>query len=55
MKIRIAILVEGSFFVRRVLANKRNYFNTADELTPTHMVECLKRMIRQNLSSLMGL
>lgn len=49
MKTRIAILVDGSFFIQRVFANKRRYFVSASDLTPVQMVECLKEVVWRHI------
>lgn len=51
MKTKIAILVDGSFFIRRVETNKRRYFSSAPELTPLQMVECLKEVVWRHMGN----
>ncbi|MEZ2742677.1 NYN domain-containing protein [Paenalcaligenes hominis] len=51
MKTKIAILVDGSFFIRRVQANKRQYFPSAEDLTSQQMVECLKIVVRKHINN----
>lgn len=51
MKIRVAILVDGSFFIKRVLSNKKRYFSEVEEFTPKQMVECLQEVIWRHLKN----
>lgn len=51
MRTRIAVLVDGSFFIQRVQAMKRRYFPEHDRLTPEQMVACLKEIVWRHINT----
>ena len=51
MDIKVAVLVDGSFFIKRLLFYKRKFFECAPELTGTQMSEALMRTVKKHLYS----
>lgn len=49
MRIPVALLVDGSFFIKRVQSFKRKYFNSSPDLTPSQMVDCLKEVVWRHI------
>ncbi|MTI11634.1 NYN domain-containing protein [Sansalvadorimonas verongulae] len=49
MDIRTAVLVDGSFFVKRLDHYKRKFFRTADPLTAEQIVKALVSSVRKHL------
>lgn len=51
MDIRVAVLVDGSFFLKRLEFFKRKYYASLPELTPEQTVQILTTAIKRHLSS----
>ncbi len=51
MELKTAILVDGSYFVNRTNFFKRKYFSKQGDLTASHYIDILQRIIGKHLSS----
>ena len=49
MDIKTAVLVDGSFFIKRLDSYKRRYFKSAEDLTAEQTVEVLIKTVRKHL------
>ena len=51
MDIKVAVLVDGSFFIKRLLFFRRKFFGQAPELTGEQMAEVLTSAVKKHLHS----
>lgn len=51
MDIKVAVLVDGSFFLKRLQFFKRKYYSSHGELTPEQTVQILVSVVRRHLKS----
>ncbi len=49
MDIRVAVLIDGSFFIRRVQFFYRKYFSHCQRLTAEQTIEALQRLVTSHL------
>lgn len=50
MDIKVAVLVDGSFFIKRVQFHRKKYFHDQPELTGKQMAEVLMSTVRRHLN-----
>ena len=50
MDIKVAVLVDGSFFLKRLEFFKRKYYTSLPELTPEQTVQILSMAIKRHLN-----
>ena len=50
MDVKVAILIDGSFFLKRLKFYKRHYFPSKPRLTPEQLVRVLHLVIRKHLT-----
>ena len=50
MDIKVAVLVDSSFFLKRLQFYKRKYYNSQGELTPEQTVQILAAVVRRHLN-----
>ncbi len=51
MDLRVAVLVDGSFFLKRLQFFKRKYYSSQPELTPEQTVQVLSECVRRHINS----
>jgi len=51
MDLKVAVLVDGSFYLNRLQFFKRKYYPSEPELTPEQVVQALNTVIRKHLNS----
>lgn len=51
MDIKVAVLVDGSFFLKRLQFYKRKYYSSQPDLTPEQVVQILTAVVRKHLNS----
>ena len=50
MDLKVAVLVDGSFYLNRLLFFKRKYYPSSSDLTPEQIIQALNSVIRKHLN-----